>query len=403
MLLTETALNDPAYYPFPVHRVDNETRGTVLIVEDEKDLRMLLAHHLQKESYTVLLAENGKVACDMIDAKNPDVILLDILMPELDGWQVCKMIREHQDHLIASTPVIMLTALRDEKDKLKGLQLGADAFINKPYSIKEVLLYCHNFVQSRRKHLALIQNNATGNSTPQKTINQLLMHELRNHLTVIGGMANLLNRSKSFVQREKKFIATIRKSAQYLEMIANDIHLFDQLEDKGLDIPYDYFDLNEMITDLVKMLIPIAEQKKINLSISAGNCQNFIHLNKTALRIVLSTILENAVKYCPSHSNIGISTRYETGKVIIDIADNGPGIDDDDRHQIFDKNFRAQSEKQTKPGSGLGLYFAKILTEVMDGKITVESSPGKGSTFTAAFRGQGKKTNETISPFTVIS
>lgn len=385
--------NNPVFQTLPVDTGGNRTKGTVLLVEDEKDLRTLLSYHLKKENYTVLLAENGKVACEILDAEKPDVILLDILMPELDGWEVCKIIRDHQDQLISSIPVIMLTALRDEKDKIKGLQLGADAFINKPYSIKEVLLYCQNFVQSRQKHLALIQSKTNGHSTSQKNIYQLLLHELKNHLTIIGGMAGLLSRAKWLEPREDKFISTINKSTQYLEMIVNDIHLFEQIWNHSLDIPYDHFDLNEMITDIIEMLKPVAEEKRINLEISADNRQNFIHLNKTALKIVLLTILENAVKYCCSGSNVEISSRVEDGYVTIDISDNGPGIHEEDRPRIFNKNFRAQAKEQGKPGSGLGLYFAKILTEVMDGTITVESNPGKGSKFTATFKEHSGKFN----------
>lgn len=365
-----------------------KTQGTVLLVEDEKDLLTLLSYHLQKENFTVLQAENGKVACEIIDEKKPDLILLDILMPEMDGWEACTIIREHQDHLISSIPVIMLTALRDEKDKLKGLQLGADAFINKPYSIKEVLLHCQNFVRSRKKHLSLIHNRTPGNASPQKNIYQLLLHELKNHLTIIGGLGGILTRSNNLPKKESELVATINKSAQYLGMIVNDIRLFNEIEDKSLDIPYNHFDLHEMINDIVEMLRPVAEEKGIKLLFSSDAGQNFIHLNKTALKVVLATILENAVKYCDQGSTITVSCSMDSGNVLIAIADNGPGIHEADQPKIFNKNFRAQSTQQSSPGSGLGLYFAKILTEVMDGTLSVESCLGRGTKFTAAFRQQ---------------
>ncbi|MBU0945454.1 MAG: response regulator [Proteobacteria bacterium] len=388
MLLRENVLTDTSLMPSLGKKGGEKTQGTVLLVEDEKDLLTLLSYHLQKENFTVLQAENGKVACEIIDEKKPDLILLDILMPEMDGWEACTIIREHQDHLISSIPVIMLTALRDEKDKLKGLQLGADAFINKPYSIKEVLLHCQNFVRSRKKHLSLIHNRTPGNASPQKNIYQLLLHELKNHLTIIGGLGGILTRSNNLPKKESELVATINKSAQYLGMIVNDIRLFNEIEDKSLDIPYNHFDLHEMINDIVEMLRPVAEEKGIKLLFSSDAGQNFIHLNKTALKVVLATILENAVKYCDQGSTITVSCSMDSGNVLIAIADNGPGIHEADQPKIFNKNFRAQSTQQRSPGSGLGLYFAKILTEVMDGTLTVESCLGRGTKFTAAFRQQ---------------
>jgi len=371
---------------YPSSGITNPSQGLVLLVEDEADLRTLLSYHLRKENYTVLSAENGRIACELIDANKPDLVLLDILMPELDGWEVCKKIREHEDSLISSTPIIMLTALRDERDKFKGLQLGADAFINKPYSLKEVLLHCHNFVRSRQKHLALLENKMNVRYSPKKSIYQLLKHELKNHLTIIGGMANIINRSEGVAQKEKEFAASIRKSSQYLEMIVTDIHLFEEIEDKSLDIPNDYFDLNEMVDDIVEMLRSLAEEKRITLHVSVSNEPNRVHLNKTALKIILATIFENALKYCHSGSLIEIAAACENNKVSVSIADSGPGIGKDEQKNIFVKHYRAPGESQQKPGSGLGLYFAKILTEAMNGSITVESSPGKGSTFTITFQ-----------------
>lgn len=113
--------------------------GTILIVEDEADLALLLDINLQRQGYRTLVAHNGLSACRLAAAHQPDLILLDILLPDLDGWQLCRMLKQSGEHRLAAVPVIMLSALSTPEDIEQGLALGAAAYIPKPYAIREVL------------------------------------------------------------------------------------------------------------------------------------------------------------------------------------------------------------------------------------------------------------------------
>ncbi len=129
--------------------------GKVLVVEDEPEILEPLAHSLQKAGFTVLRAEDGLTACRLIGSERPDLVLLDIMLPDLDGWEVCRLLRQHPDPLVANTPVIMLTALDAAEDKYRGLEIGADLFLPKPYSIREVILHAGNLVRRTQQTLTL--------------------------------------------------------------------------------------------------------------------------------------------------------------------------------------------------------------------------------------------------------
>ena len=127
------------------------SHAKILIVEDEPDLAEVLSYQLQHQGFSTLVAGDGLSACRLAGSENPDLILLDVLLPDLDGWEVCRLIRSRHEHEIGSVPIIMLTALDSRNDRLKGLEAGADAHISKPYSIREVILTAQRLIDRRRR------------------------------------------------------------------------------------------------------------------------------------------------------------------------------------------------------------------------------------------------------------
>ena len=127
------------------------TRGKILIVEDEPEIAEMLEYALRRSGFTTVLAEDGLHACRLIERERPDLVLLDVMIPGLDGWEVCRLVRSVPDPEIATTPIIMVTALGSQNDRIKGLELGADGFIPKPYSVREVVLQAGNLVARRRQ------------------------------------------------------------------------------------------------------------------------------------------------------------------------------------------------------------------------------------------------------------
>lgn len=354
--------------------------GRVLIVEDEEDLAVLLDYNLKKENYQVHLADNGRKALQLVEDVIPDVILLDILLPEISGWEVCRSIRQHSQEKISSIPIIMLTALQDDQDKYRGLELGADAYIKKPYAIKEVLLYCRNLASSRKRHLSLIHRE-DNQDFHREDLYRILFHELRSQLAVIGGFSHLLGR-KADRKQESKYIQAIQRSADYLENIAGEMHILEQVCRNSDSLPREIISLKELLTEVVAMILPLACKKNIAIQLASQQNSFTFQQSKTAVKIIMSTILENAVKYSPCHSVIKVGLQNSAGNLVVSFTDHGPGISVEEQVRIFDKSYRTPEASATTSGTGLGLYIARKLAETIRGIITVHSRPGEGSTFT---------------------
>ena len=172
----------------------NMKTASILIVEDEPSIIDSLALSLERENYQVMIAEDGLSACRLIGEKEPDLIILDILLPDFNGWEICHMLRQHPIQRIATTPVIMLTALTSPEDKIRGLELGADLFLPKPFSIRELQLLSAKLIERRQHTIFLEQNLQKITRQQEERINftHLLLHELRNQLFVIDGYTQLL-------------------------------------------------------------------------------------------------------------------------------------------------------------------------------------------------------------------
>lgn len=128
----------------------NDLQRKILIVEDEPELAVLLEHFLRNKGFFTAVAGDGLSACRMINAMRPDLILLDIKIPELDGWEVCRLVRKIPDRSLADIPIMMLTALATNQDRALGLELGADDYMTKPYSLKEIVLRANNLIDQHK-------------------------------------------------------------------------------------------------------------------------------------------------------------------------------------------------------------------------------------------------------------
>ncbi|MDP2105092.1 MAG: response regulator, partial [Desulfobulbaceae bacterium] len=179
---------DCANNTFLQRKIPNNA-ATILIVEDEDDLATLLEYRLREEGFTPLIATNGDEACQLLDTNvGIDLVLLDILLPVKDGWDVCRFIRNHTEPRIAALPVIMLSALSAGKNRVRGMECGADAYLAKPYSVKEVILNCHKMIAERQeRHRMELEVRSLHKQKENSTATrQMLFHELRSQFTVIG-------------------------------------------------------------------------------------------------------------------------------------------------------------------------------------------------------------------------
>jgi two-component system sensor histidine kinase/response regulator len=367
-----------------------KSRGRILIVEDEPEIMEPLAHSLQQAEFTVLCAADGLTACRAIGQDDPDVVLLDIMLPDLDGWEVCKLLRQHPDPSVAGTPVIMLTALNSPRDKYRGLELGADAFLPKPYAIREVILLVDNLVKRHKQARALEERLKAFHQKKHKSLDlhHLLFHELRNQLLILNGYTQLLHKDPD-QQRAQTCKEAIYRSSNYLQTLAEEVLLIRQVEDGHLALQKEAFDMSKLIDEIVSLYSTPAQGKKMQLVYERDSQHQRVILNRTATKIILSALVDNSIKFGAAGQKITIRHLFDQDRQQLVVTDQGPGIAEEDLGRIFEPYFRASRSVDQTAGSGIGLHAVHVLSQAMGGEITIDSTPGRGSSFRIAFPGHG--------------
>ncbi|NTW65568.1 MAG: response regulator [Nitrospirae bacterium] len=345
-----------------------DARPLVLIVEDEPDVAELIRYNLDRDGFATLIAESGDRAVEAVLQSTPDLVLLDIMLPGMNGWEVCQTIRDRTTG--RHVPIIMVSALTTEESRIKGLSLGADDYITKPFSVQELLIKTRNIVS---RHAQI--RELTAREQEQDSATRYLIHEMKNALNIIGGYSHLA----ALKSNGSPYLAEIHSSTLHMEALLNDVALLAKLEKGRGEILREEVDAAGIAASLADSLRERAETRHISLTTDGSSPINAIG-SAVALRQILTNLISNAIKYNRDHGSVRITCEAVDDKVVLSVIDTGPGIGKDELAQVFDKFYRARSSEGIA-GSGIGLYIAKLLTEAMGGSISVTSSLGKGSAF----------------------
>jgi signal transduction histidine kinase len=372
MLMTKkdrSSLKDDAPAPKTHKESGNlpDTPPLVLIVEDEPDVAELIRYNLAREGYATLIAGSGDKAVEEALRSTPDLILLDIMLPGMNGWEVCQTIRDSAKD--RQVPIIMVSALTTEENRIKGLSLGADDYITKPFSVQELLIKTRNIVSKNT-----FIRNLKERERAQDTATRYLVHEMKNALNIIGGFSHLAARKSN----GSPYLAEINSSALHMEALLNDVALLAKLEKGHGSLPREEFDVADIIASLADSLRETAGMRHISLVTDAPSSFKVIG-NTAAFRQILTNLISNAIKYNRDHGTVRITCKTADDRVVLSVIDTGPGIRKEDLEHVFNKFYRARGSEGV-PGSGLGLYIAKLLAESMGGSISITSSPGAGAT-----------------------
>jgi two-component system, sensor histidine kinase and response regulator len=354
----------------------------ILIVDDEQDVADLLRYNLEKAHYETVVALSGQQAIEAVRLHTPDVVLLDIMLPDISGWEICKTLRESS--LGKFLPIIMLTALADEEARIKGLTLGANDYLAKPFSLRELQLKIRKCLDQRQMIKSFIAKEQD-----HDTSLRYLVHELRNSLSVIGNFSALALRKE---KDTKKYLKTINSTSTHAENLLNDTSLLARLEMDGAAFPIAPVDISAVCEEVADIFRDEAKKREIGIEI-INKTRFMVKGDRTAVRQVLVNLVSNAVKYNRRGGKVRISFN-DTGSCLqISIQDEGCGVSSDELPRIFDKFYRAAGSERKK-GAGLGLYIVKLMAHAMGGKITVSSNIGEGSVFTVIFKRCGAENCE---------
>lgn len=352
-----------------------QDRSEILIVDDNPDSLRILVEMLQCRGYRVRSATNGKRALQSAQKSPPELILLDVCMPDMTGLQVCTALKEQEES--KDVPVLFISALDDTQDKLRAFEQGGVDYITKPFQEAEVLARIETqltILRQRRKiehdfrHLKQLEELRDG-------LTHMLVHDLRSPLTGIVGYAHLLQRmvGPRLQADELTWLNQIKDLTSHLIDMVSNILDVSRLEANNMPLVVQKVCLRTLANEAVGSLGAVEH----TIEIVAPACVETV-CDPALIRRVVANLTGNALRYSPPDQPVQVMIQQAGSVIETRVRDRGPGVPTEFQERIFEKF--TQVERRGNH-SGLGLTFCKLVVEKHAGKIGVHSQPGQGAEF----------------------
>ncbi len=359
---------------------------SVLVVDDEPDNFDVIEALLSDCGYNLHYATDGQHAIDSLEIFQPDLLLLDVMMPNVDGLEVCQWMS--QSPIWKFTPIIIVTALNSKEDLARCLAAGADDFVSKPVNRIELRARVNSMLRIKHQHDLLQQAKTAVEVAARAKVDFLAMmsHEIRTPIHGVLGMTQLLATTQ-LTPIQQKYVRTTQVSGEMLLAAIDDILDFSKIDSGKLELEAHPLDLHNLLQDLVDLLLPKATEKDLALSYTfAADVPQYILSDVTRLRQILLNLINNAIKFTATgtvtiscHTAANSAGQHE---LHFAVADTGIGIAAEDIARLFQPFTQASSSiTRQYGGTGLGLTICRRLIELMQGSIWIESELGRGATF----------------------
>jgi signal transduction histidine kinase len=357
---------------------------TILVVDDNEANRSLARHTLEDEGYRVVVATNGAEGLALFEQERPDCVLLDVRMPDLDGFAVCERIRGLPEG--AHTPVVFLTALRDVDTFDHALRSGGDDFLTKPVRPTELVIRVQSALKLQqlsaelREHYDLLkgQRDALQRLQLQKErLMAFVVHDLKNPVGAMDLHAQLLVRDPSLSASARESVVQIRTAAARLGRMILNLLDISKADEGKLAAKRAALDLRALSGKVATEVEVAARERGVRVEVTLASDR--IDADEDLLQRTLVNLLENAVRHAPKGTAVRLESRVDGTTTEIRVSDAGPGIPPAMRERIFDPF--VQLEGDTSPaslgGRGLGLAFCRLAVEAHGGKMWIEDGqPG---------------------------
>ncbi len=352
--------------------------ASILVVDDTAANLQLLTSMLKRRGYRVRPVTSGEMALRAIETLAPDLILLDITMPGMNGYEVCRRLKA--DERWRDIPVVFLSALTDTEDKIKAFQAGGIDYVGKPFQFEEVDARVRTHLELRRQRLELERSYArlTELERLRDSLTHMIAHDMRSPLFALQGSISLLRNAIQPDDADSlNLVDTALLCAERLsEMIAQMLDI-SRMEAGKMELFWDRGDVARLARQVVGSLKPLFAERTVEVEAPPSV---WIDCDIKLIRRVIANLIGNALKFTSVQGRITVTVATEDPMVRVSVRDDGFGIAPENQLLIFDKFGQVGPEAKVR-GFGLGLAFSKMAVEAHGGQIGVESAVGQGSTF----------------------
>lgn len=361
----------------------NNSDFLILIVDDIPKNIQLIGKILDNKGYQIVAVTKGDQVLNTAKKHKPDLILLDIMMPEKSGYDVCRELKAEEN--LSEIPVIFLTARSEEEDIIKGLKLGGADYVTKPFNSGELLarINTHLSLKQARDQIVKQQEELQDMSETKDKIYSIIAHDLKGALFGITGIGKILQydlEDQKVNEEIKENIDLIYQSAHSANQILENLLVWTRLETDILDLNPTKFPLSDCIEECIELYKIQASKKQILIDFKPGN--STLYADQQMISTIFRNLISNAIKFSESGGRISIEVNSNDNVIKVSVKDEGLGMTEKVQQNIFNPGERPKREGTgNEKGTGLGLLLCKEFVEMHNGAINVKSQLGKGSEF----------------------
>ncbi len=357
---------------------------TILVVDDVVSNVLLLRVLLTNEKFKVITASNGREALSQAVNAHPDLILLDVMMPEMNGFEVAEKLKS--DSETQNIPIIFLTALNTTADIVKGFKVGANDFISKPFNKEELVIRVnHQISLIAAKRIILRQTEELRKTIMGRDkLYSVIAHDLRSPMGSIKMVLNMLILSLPEEQIGKEMFGMLSMANQSTEdvfALLDNLLKWTKSQIGKLNVVYQDFDIVENIASVIEIFNLVAGVKNIKVSFPVRE-KIEVHADIDMMKTIMRNLLSNAIKFSYNDSEIQVNARIEGDMVEVSVKDSGKGMSEEDQKKLLNTETHfSKYGTNNEEGSGLGLLLCLDFAQKNGGRLWFESEEGKGSTF----------------------
>ena len=352
----------------------------ILIVDDTLNNLELLSKMLRTWGYKARPVVSGALALKAARSKRPDLILLDINMPEMNGYELCALLKA--DETLKDIPVLFISALKETADKVKAFECGGADYVTKPFQRDEIhaRIQVHLELHQQRKRLQESYDKLRELESLRDGLVHMVVHDMNSPITVISGILEMLRDAPAGKLDEEKtaLIEIAQGNSRKLADMISQLLAVSRLEAGEMPLNKSVRNLARIIHEAVQPLVVTSGDRMFKIEAQPGID---VLCDYGIVQRIIENLAGNALKFTPKNGNVKITLLRNNNEARVEVSDNGPGIPREFHQRIFEKFAQVDSKDTKRFGAGLGLAFCRLAVEAHGGQIGIESEVGQGSLF----------------------